>query len=41
MPPQLWLDKFMLGVFIGLVVSDSAHIFSDMFLKQNGTLKRR
>jgi len=40
-PPMLWLDKFMLGVFIGLVVSDSVHIFSDWFLQQNGTLKRR
>ena len=40
-PPQRWLDIFMVGVFLGLVVSDSVHIIADILLTQAGELKRR
>ena len=37
-PPQRWLDTLMIGVFLGLVISDSVHIIADALLSQSGGL---
>ncbi len=38
-PPQRWLDALTVGVFVGLLIADSVHIFADIFLDQDGKMK--